>query len=125
MGDAIETQRARIEEARGPLGLLPPVRETSLDELETAARITWEAHFLVIAIRQLLRTQEAYFQHTHDERLTEARAPFDRAVPHAVVFRNVLEHLDDYLLDRARCKTRASSRRASNSWAAMSVDPGV
>lgn len=46
-----------------------------------ASRLTWEAHFLVIAIRQILRTQDAYLKQTHDERLTKARAAFDAAQP--------------------------------------------
>jgi hypothetical protein len=68
----------------------------------------WEAHFVVIAIRQLLRSQEVYLKQTGDHRLAKARATFDAAVPHAKTFRDFLEHIDDYLRDRGKLQDEGS-----------------
>jgi hypothetical protein len=95
--DAVETQWARVVEAREALRRLPPFGESPPEERQLEGRLTWEAHLLVIAIRQLLRTQEAFLKETGDHRLVKARAEFDAAVPHAKDFRDFLEHLDRYL----------------------------
>jgi hypothetical protein len=97
--DAIETQWVRVAETREELRRLPPFGDTTREEMELGGRLTWEAHFLVIAIRQLLRTQEAYLKQTGDHRLVKARAVFDAAVPDAKDFRDFLEHLHIYVLD--------------------------
>jgi hypothetical protein len=99
-GDAIHAQWGRIEEVREDLMRLPPYREVSPEELRLGARLIWEAHFLLIAIRQLLRSQEVYVKQTGDRRLADARGAFNAAVPHAKDFRDVLEHSDKYLRDR-------------------------
>jgi hypothetical protein len=101
-GDAIHAQWMRINEVRDNLRQLLPYRHVSPEELRIGARLLWEAHFLVIAIRQLLRGQEAYMRQTGDRRLADARAAFDAAVPHAKNFRDFLEHIDEYLLDRGK-----------------------
>jgi hypothetical protein len=100
--DAIYAQWTRIAEVRDDLRALPPYRDVSPDELRMAARLHWEAHFLVIAIRNLLRDQELFLKQTRDHRLNKARAAFDAAVPHAKTFRDFLEHLDEYLRDRGK-----------------------
>jgi hypothetical protein len=89
----------RVLETREALRQLPPFGNVPPDEKQLEGRLTWEAHFLVIAIRQLLRTQEAYLKQSGDHRLVKARAEFDAAVPHAKDFRDFLEHLDVYLRD--------------------------
>jgi hypothetical protein len=105
-GDAIHSQWERIEEVRDELRGLPPYRDVPPEELRMGGRLMWEAHFLVIAIRQLLRSQEVYVKQTGDHRLADARAAFDAAVPHAKDFRDVLEHIDDYLRDRGKLQTK-------------------
>ena len=107
-GDAIDSQGARIDEIRTALRQLPQFRDTSREELEMAGRLIWEAHFLVIAMRQLLRTQERYSELTGNERLVTARADFDAAVPNAKTFRDFLEHLDEYLLNRGNLQRSGS-----------------
>jgi hypothetical protein len=107
-GDAVDAQWARIEEVRGQLRQLPPYRHVSPEELRVGGRLMWEAHFLVIAIRHLLRSQEVYLKQTGDHRLAEARAAFDAAVPHAKTFRDFLEHLDKYLRDQGNLQLDGS-----------------
>jgi hypothetical protein len=101
-GDAIHAQWDRIEEVREDLMRFPPYREAPPEELRMGGRLMWEAHFLVVAVRQLLRAQEVYLKQTGDHRLKDARAAFDAQVPHAKDFRDFLEHLDEYLLDRGK-----------------------
>ena len=110
-GDAIHAQRTRIGAVRDDLRELPPYRDASPMELRIGARLLWEAHFLVIAIRHLLRGQEAYLRQTGDHRLSEARGAFDAAVPHAKTFRDFLEHIDDYLLDRGDLQRKGQVAR--------------
>lgn len=105
-GDAIHAQWERMDEVRGELRRLPPYRDVSPEELRMGGRLMWEAHFLVIAIRQLLRGQEAFLKQTGDHRLANARAAFDAAVPHAKDFRDVLEHIDDYLRDQGKLQLK-------------------
>jgi hypothetical protein len=104
--DAIETQWIRVVETREALRQLPPFDDATPEVNELQGRLTWEAHFLVIAIRQLLRTHEAFLKQTGDHRLVRARAEFDAAVPHAKDFRDFLEHLDRYLRDEGDLQKR-------------------
>lgn len=100
--DAIQTQCSRVLEAREALINLPSLGKTTQEEKhqdQMAVRLTWEAHFLVIAIRHLLRTHQAYLSRTGDHRLVSAGAEFEAAVPHAKDFRDFLEHIDLYLRD--------------------------
>jgi hypothetical protein len=106
--DAINAQWTRIDEVREGLRQLPPYRHVSPEELRMGGRLMWEAHFLVIAIRHLLKSQEVYLKQTGDHRLAKARTAFDAAVPHAKDFRDFLEHLDEYLLDRGKRQLEGS-----------------
>jgi hypothetical protein len=105
-GDAIDAQWVRINEAREDLRSLPPFRDTTMEEVRIVYRLTREAHFLLIAIRQLLMAQEWCVEQTGDERLVRARAAFNAAVPHAWDFRDFLEHLDDYLRNRGNLQAK-------------------
>jgi hypothetical protein len=124
--DAIDTQWVRVVETREALRRLPPFGQSPPEETQLQGRLTWEAHLLVIAIRQLLRTQEAYFKETRDHRLVEARAEFDAAVPHAKDFRDFLEHLDDYLRGTGKRQGETgTSRPVLTSWSIGDAKPGA
>lgn len=105
-GDAVDAQWLRINEAREGLRSLPPFRETTMEDVRIVYRLTREAHFLLIAIRQLLMAQEWCLEQTGDARLARARATFDAAVPHAWNFRDFLEHLDCYLRDKGNLQAK-------------------
>ncbi|HET7120137.1 MAG TPA: hypothetical protein VFI17_02660 [Solirubrobacterales bacterium] len=52
-----------------------------------------DCHFLLVAIRNLLRVSERL---RDDQRVAQADRAFQAAFPHAEKLRNILEHLHDY-----------------------------
>src|SRR5215204_4125891 len=117
--DAILAQEVRLAEAREALRQQKPFGPQTVEEMDLAGRLTWEAHFLLVATRQVLRHQEAYLDETGDRRLKDARAEFDKGVPNAARFRIILEHLDDYLRDEGHLQARervATGQELITSW---------
>jgi len=101
-GHAIGTQWSRIEQARDEvLGDLERTDRPGVDlaYVQREWRLRYESYFLLLAIRQLLRTQAACFDITADPILKSARDAFDAANGDAELLRNCFEHLDEYLRD--------------------------
>lgn len=97
---AVRAQWERVEEVRDETLAQHRPGDERVDDPERSRRLRYDSHFLVIAIRRLLRVQEVYLKLTSDERLREARRTFDGTIPHANAkdFRDFLEHLEEYLL---------------------------
>jgi hypothetical protein len=113
-GEAIRLQLTRIEacqewivsEVRRVQEWSPPEPEPKPDSFYQDGvayfhRMSADCHFLLIAMRNLLRAIEAQ-PVGKDRRVIEAREEFEHSVPHAKDFRDILEHLDDYQAGKGR-----------------------
>jgi hypothetical protein len=65
-------------------------------------RLHVDTHFLVLAIRNVLRFHDAIAARLSDTRLAEARREFMRQAPDVIDFRDFYEHLDDYVQGKGR-----------------------
>jgi len=73
------------------------------DEVMTAfGRLRIETHFLLVAIRHVLRCYRRSASATGAVELEAAGAAFDVRVPEAKNFRDVLEHIDQYAVGEGR-----------------------
>ena len=61
-----------------------------------------DAHFLMVAIRHILRCQEHLCSRTGSDQVLRARRAFDQRVPHAKDLRDFLEHGIEYGLGLGR-----------------------
>jgi hypothetical protein len=99
---AVERQMRRVEEARD--GQRPMLEGSGSfpDVLAAQHQFIYDAHFLLVAIRNVLRNAELLRKLTGDGRVDRALRQFDRRFPDARNLRDVLEHFDAYLLDEGR-----------------------
>lgn len=95
---AVAAQWRRVEEIRDEVLARYGSGEGMVRDMpEEGKRLRYDSYFLVMAVRQLLRVEEAYRRLTGDARLTKARSAFDATIPDAKLFRDILEHLDAYM----------------------------
>jgi len=110
---AVELQLERVREAnyRHRLHSSPNENE-KIEAPEAEGQLHADVYFLALAIRRLLRFQEAFAAQVDDPRLRAARARFDAAAPEVKQLRDLLEHLDEYLLDLPSKYVKVAGRTA-------------
>lgn len=96
--ERIEEEQARLVESTSPGADPFDFREAIAER----GPIQADTHFLLIAVRHVLRYHAQYLKLTNDQRLIDAEASFNAAIPHVTVLRNVLEHLDEYAVGEGR-----------------------
>jgi hypothetical protein len=84
-------------------------------------RLDADAHFLIVAMRNGLRFAERLQRMLADDGLGTALDDFARRFPHAGNVRDVLTHLDEYVLDEGRLQRKGSVESGSSSWVAKMV----
>ncbi len=67
-----------------------------------------DVHFMLVAIRQILRYGEKYAKLIDDERLQRGLAAFAAAAPNLAHLRDMLEHLDEYVTGEGRFQEKIS-----------------
>lgn len=120
---AIREQWSRVQKERVLIWAAADGKVEFDQGMEASRRLRFEGHFLVAAIRQLLRSQEAHLRVTGDQRLRDARAAFDAAVPDAKDFRDFLEHLDEYALGTGKLQRSGDVSEEPN-FAIVATRPG-
>jgi hypothetical protein len=99
---ATQLQMGRIETTRQLLSEAGPSRQ-GYDALGI------DVHFLLVAIQHLLSFQESYLKLTGDERLTRGLEKFNRTAIDSTYLRNMLEHLDKYVVGESRHQEEVSA----------------
>lgn len=98
---AVEMQISRIEQDLREHQEALRVGRLDVDEHapwgQSWNRLMHDCHFLLVAVRAVVRYTEAYNRAAPDWRYIEALDAFFEAAPHAKAFRDQLEHLDEYL----------------------------
>jgi hypothetical protein len=113
---AIGEQAERIRDA------LAALNSAASDERDVSMRLDADAHFLLVAIRNGMRFAERVQEFVSDDRLATALATFTAHFLAATDLRDVLTHLDEYVLDQGRLQPEGKSKRkgevaaGSSSW---------
>lgn len=98
---ALEMQLQRVRDANFRHRLAQSFNDDErIEDADAVQRLHAEVYFLVLVIRRVLLFHDLLGKHASDQRLTDARAEFERAAPHAKTFRDMYEHVDEYLLDQ-------------------------
>jgi hypothetical protein len=99
----LEWQLERVREANLRHRLNhSPNQEEHVEDAEAEKRLHGEVYFLTLTIRRVLLFHGLLAKHVSDPRLDAALAEFERVAPQAKTFRDMYEHLDEYLLDSSR-----------------------
>jgi hypothetical protein len=112
---AVVMQAERVREA-----LAAP--DDAGDRRDANLRLDADAHFLLVAIRSGLRFAERVQAVVNDVRLGEALTGFADQFPYAHDLRDVLTHLDEYVLDQGHLQPAGKGKRkgevaaGSSSW---------
>lgn len=96
---ALDLQGGRVRETYDALIPTPPDsgdRQVALQQLHV------DAHFLLIALAHLLRALSTCADILNDALVKEVQADFEERAPWIKHFRDVLEHLDDYMAGQGR-----------------------
>lgn len=78
------------------------VRVALADDESESWRVDFDAHFLIVAVRNGVRLTERLLKHVPDPKLTAALDAFPQQFPHAKDLRDILTHLDEYVVDKGR-----------------------
>lgn len=104
-------QRELLRQRQAPLRLAPD-RGVAVAHQQSA-----DCHFILIAVRNVLRVLEDRTAATDDPRLLRAESDFRAAHPDVWHLRDVLEHLLDYQAGRGRLQRRGEiSEGESQPW---------
>jgi hypothetical protein len=79
-------------------------------------RIDIDAHFLLVAIHNGMRSAKRVQTYVRDERLAAAFIDLDRRFPDAKNLRDVLTHLDEYVHDTGRLQNKGVVHVGASSW---------
>lgn len=91
---ALELQGSRVADSYEALALTTPrsdERSAALQQLHV------DAHFLLIALAHLMRALDVCADVLDDQLVADVQADFAERAPWIKDFRDVLEHLDDYM----------------------------
>jgi hypothetical protein len=100
-GGAVERQLERAKEVNYRHRLHNSPRESERREDPGAfGELQSEVYFLCLAIRRVALFCDVLEEQVADPELHKARERFKQRAGDSVVLRNILEHLDEYLLDR-------------------------
>jgi hypothetical protein len=102
-GVAMQAERVRdgIAASRGHD---EPARQASL-------RLDVDAHFLLVAMRSGMRFAERVQTATNDDRLAEAMRALAKQFPDTTDLRDVLTHIDEYVLNQGHLQPGGRGRR--------------
>lgn len=84
---------------------------TAADARDATMRLDADAHFLLVAIRNGLHFARRVQAVVNDVRLGEVIAGFADQFPYAHDLRDVLTHLDEYVLEQGRLQPEGQGRR--------------
>ena len=112
-GAAVRTQLQRVRSARD--AHRESVRGDQVEashprHRDDGLRLHFDPHFLVIAIRNVLRFHDSIAARLDDDRLRAARQRFDRRGPGIARLRNFYEHLDRYAVSEGNDQKRKNLR---------------
>lgn len=113
---AIGQQAGRIRDA------LAGSNSAANDERDATMGLDADAHFLLVAVRNGMRFAERVQEFVCDDHLATALAAFTAQFPAATDLRDVLTHLDEYVLDQGRLQPDGKGKRkgevaaGSSSW---------
>ena len=97
---AIARQSERIEV--GQQLVLEAFNDGRPVAIEEHQRVMADVHFLLIAVRQILRYLDRLRDLTGDPQLVDADSEVRAAMPHVKDARDILEHLDEYAIGLGR-----------------------
>jgi hypothetical protein len=99
---ALDEQTSRVVQCRDEV--VDAYTSGAADDVRTQRRrrLVFESHFLVVAIRNAVTNAIAVHRVTGDHRLHRATELFHRAFPDTKDARDVLAHLDEYLVGEGR-----------------------
>jgi hypothetical protein len=97
--EALALQGDRVGETYDALIQTPP---NSDDRRGALRQLHVDAHFLLIALAHLLRALRTCADILDDALVKDVQADFETRAPWIKNFRDVLEHLDDYMAGRGR-----------------------
>jgi len=108
-GAAVEAQIGRLRAARDDLISYRYTRP-HVGPIEPSARLEYEAHFLLVAIRNVVRIAEAIAKLHDSEELAWAIGDFRANFPHAANLRDYAEHFDAYQLGEGKHQKPATGK---------------
>jgi hypothetical protein len=100
-GAAVEKQIERLRAARDDK-IAYRYQPPHDGPIEPMSRLEYEAHFLLVAIRNVVRIAEAIDKLHHSRKLAGALADFRETFPHAANLRDYAEHFVEYQLGRGK-----------------------
>jgi hypothetical protein len=107
----LEWQLERVREANHRHRLNnSPDEEEHVEDAEAEERLHGEVYFLTLTIRRVLLFHALLAKQVADPRLEAARADFELVAPQAKTFRDMYEHVDEYLLDSSRKRVKFPGR---------------
>jgi hypothetical protein len=86
-------------------------RDVSADAREASLRLDADSHFLLVAVRGGMRFAERVQKVMKDERLGEAMAAFAKEFSTTTDLRDVLTHIDEYVLNQGHLQPGGRSKR--------------
>jgi hypothetical protein len=113
---AVDLQADRVKEARD--------RQRD-PKAGRANQLEVDGHFLLVAVRNGLRFAEQLQIKLADESLGAALDNFAQTFPDAKDHRDVLTHIDEYILDRGRLQRAGKVEPGSSSWVQTMKDGEV
>jgi hypothetical protein len=114
---AVRQQIARVHAARTDLNAYrytPP----HPGPIEPLVRIEYEIHFLLVAIRNAVRSAEALAKLVGPGELADAVAKFKRDFPHADDFRDYVTHFTEYALGEGKHQRKGIVPAGGTPWPA-------
>jgi hypothetical protein len=113
-GGAVERQLGRVREVNYRHRLHHTPNESQhREDPDAFSELQSEVYFLSLAIKRVVLFCEALEEQVSDPELHRARDGFRRRAGDSVLLRNILEHLDEYLLDRPGKHLKAFEGRVS------------
>jgi hypothetical protein len=113
-GGAVERQLERVKEANYRHRLHhTPNKSQHREDADAFSELQSEVYFLSLAIRRVVLFCDALGKQVSDPELHRARNRFRRLAGDSVALRDILEHLDEYLLDRPGKHIKAFAGRVS------------
>jgi hypothetical protein len=109
---AVAQQIERVRVARDELRGLTPAH----GPIEPMQRIEYEAHFLLVAIRNVVRSAHALRAVIGQGPLADAITEFEQRFPEAADFRDYATHFDEYQLGEGRHQRTGAVPVGSSLW---------
>jgi hypothetical protein len=112
---AVRTQLQRLVTAREDFRALGPPHLLK-GPIEPVMRLEFEAHFLLVAIRNVIRSASVLSELLESGELDVALATFEREFTHASYFRDYATHFDAYVLGKGHHQKSGTVPPDSTLW---------